>query len=385
MDFAETADQAMLRDTVRKLAAGFGHEYFSRKARGNERTTELWDAVARGGYVGVNVPTRYGGGGMGITELAIVAEELAAQGCPLMLLLVTPAVSATILSRFGTEAQRGKWLPGLASGETRIVLAVTEPDAGSNSHRLTTSATREGDSYRLRGTKHYITGVDEADAVLVLARTAVEAGSGEGRLSLFIVDTDAPGLERTPIPLGFTVPEKQFTLFFDDVTVAADRLVGTEGDGLRQAFEGLNAERIIGAASANGIARYALHKATEYANQRRVWDVPIGSHQGLSHPLAAAKIEVELARLMTQKAAWSHDVGAGAAGEVANMAKYAAAEAALAAIDIAIETHGGNGFAAEFGLTDLWGIARVLRTAPVSREMVLNFIAEHSLGLPRSY
>jgi alkylation response protein AidB-like acyl-CoA dehydrogenase len=267
----------------------------------------------------------------------------------------------------------------------KIVLAVTEPDAGSNSHRLVTVATRNGDSYQLNGTKYFITGVDEADAILVLARTAVEAGSGKGRLSLFIVDSDVPGLERTPIALGFAVPEKQFTLFFDDVTIAADRLVGAEGHGLRQAFEGLNAERIIGAASVNGIARYALGKAAEYANQRRVWDVPIGAHQGLSHPLAAAKIQVELARLMTQKAAWCHDEGVGAAGEAANMAKYAAAEAALAAIDIAIETYGGNGFAAEFGLTDLWGIARVLRTAPVSREMVLNFVAEHSLGLPRSY
>ena len=384
MDFAETADQALLRDAVRRIAADFGHEYYARKARGNQHTTELWDAVARGGYVGVNVPARYGGGGMGISELAILAEELAAQGCPLMLLLVSPGVSATILARFGTEAQQAHWLPGLASGEAKIVLAVTEPDAGSNSHRLATTATRQDGAYRLRGTKHYITGADEADALLVLARTGVEA-DGRGRLSLFVVDADAAGLEQTPIPLGFAVPEKQFTLFFDDVTVATDRLVGSEGDGLRQAFAGLNAERIVGAASANGISRYALARAAEYAGQRRVWDVPIGAHQGLAHPLAAAKIDVELARLMTQKAAWCHDTGAAGVGEAANMAKYAAAESALAAVDAAIETHGGHGFAAEFGLTDLWGIVRALRTAPVSREMVLNFVAEHSLGLPRSY
>src|SRR5262249_29141226 len=157
--------------------------------------------------------------------------------------------------------------------------------------------------------------------------------------------------------------------FFDDVTVAPDRLLGTAGDGLRQVFCGLNPERIIGAAGANGIARYALGKAAAYAGQRRVWDTPIGAHQGIAHPLAMAKIEVELARLATQKAAWAHDQRRADAGEAANMAKYAAAEASLHALDAAIQTHGGNGFATEYGLADLWGMTRVLRTAPVSREM----------------
>jgi alkylation response protein AidB-like acyl-CoA dehydrogenase len=331
------------------------------------------------------VPEAYGGGGMGIGELAVVAEELGAHGCPLMLLMVSPAICATVIARYGTDAQRDRWLPGLAAGELKLSFAITEPDAGSNSHRLATVATRDGDRWRIRGTKYYISGVDEADAILVVTRTGVDQASGRGRLSLFLVDTDAPGLERTLIPLEIAAPEKQFTLFFDDVEVGGDRLLGTEGEGLRQVFLGLNPERIIGAAGINGIARYALGKAAAYANQRQVWGAPIGAHQGLSHPLAAAYVNVELARLMTQKAAWAHDAGLPGAGEAANMAKYAAAEAGLQAIDAAIQTHGGNGFASEYGLADLWGMARVLRTAPVSREMILNYVAEHSLGLPRSY
>jgi alkylation response protein AidB-like acyl-CoA dehydrogenase len=385
MDFGETSEQAMLREAVGRIASKYGHDYFSAKVKSGGRSDELWRDVAAAGFTGVSIPERYGGGGMGIAELAVVAEELATHGCPLMLLMVSPAICGTIIARFGTPEQRDRWLPGLASGERKMVFAITEPEAGSNSHRLATTATREGDGWAIRGTKHFISGVDEADSILVVTRTGTDPASGRGRLSLFIVDTDAPGLTRSVIPLEVAAPEKQFLLFFDGVAVAEDRLLGTEGDGLRQVFNGLNPERIIAAAGANGIGRYALAKAAAYAGQRKVWDAPIGAHQGISHPLAVAKIEVELARLATQKAAWAHDQGRPDAGEVANMAKYAAAEASLHALDAAIQAHGGNGFATEYGLADLWGMTRVMRTAPVSREMVLNFVAEHSLGLPRSY
>ncbi|MCJ7439494.1 MAG: acyl-CoA dehydrogenase, partial [Acidimicrobiia bacterium] len=278
------------------------------------------------------------------------------------------------------------WLPGLASGE-KMVFAITEPDAGSNSHNLSTSATRDGDVYRLRGTKTYISGVDEAAAVLVVARSGTDEETGRARLSLFIVDTGDPRLERTEIPVEIIAPEKQFLLFFDDVEVPRDRLLGDEGAGLRQVFFGLNPERITGAAISAGIGRYALERASEYGRDRSVWGVPIGSHQGVAHPLAQAKIELELARLMTAKAAWLHDHDADrvAAGEAANMAKYAAAEAGLHCLDAAIQTHGGNGMATEYGLADLWGLARLLRIAPISREMILNFVAQQSLGLPKSY
>ena len=268
-----------------------------------------------------------------------------------------------------------------------MAFAITEPDAGSNSHKIATTATRDGDIWRLNGTKYYISGADESEAVLVVTRTGVDEDTGRGRLSLFIVDLDSPGLDKTLIPVEIVAPEKQFTLFFDNVEVPADRLLGTEGDGLRQVFVGLNPERIMTAAMASGIGRYALEKAAAYARDRSVWGTPIARHQGISHPLAKAKIEVELARLMCQKAAWACDAGAdaGVAGEAANMAKYAAAEAALGALDQAIQTHGGNGMSSEYGLADMWGMARLMRTAPVSREMILNFVAQHSLHLPKSY
>jgi alkylation response protein AidB-like acyl-CoA dehydrogenase len=217
-----------------------------------------------------------------------------------------------------------------------------------------------------------------------VARTGEVDAKGRGHLSLFVVDTDAPGFRTAPIPVEMVTPEKQFTLWFDDVALPAERLLGREGDGLKQVFTGLNPERITGAALGNGLGLYALAKASSYARERAVWGVPIGAHQGLSHPLAKARIEVELARLMTWKAAWLFDAGQDA-GEAANMAKYAAAEAALAALDQAIQVHGGNGLSTEFGLADVWFLARLLRTAPVSREMILNFVAEHTLGLPRSY
>ncbi|HMK62444.1 MAG TPA: acyl-CoA dehydrogenase family protein, partial [Acidimicrobiales bacterium] len=344
---------------------------------------ELWDELGAGGYLGVNVPEAYGGGGMGIAELAIVLEELSTQGCPLLLMVVSPAICATIIARFGTEEQCKQWLPPLATGELKMAFAITEPDAGSNSHNISTLATRDGEVYRLKGSKYYISGVDEAAAMLVVVRTGTDE-NGQAKLSLLVVDTDSPRLDKTMIPVEIVAPEKQFTLFFDDVEVPADRLVGTEGDGLRQVFLGLNPERIMSAALANGIGRYALSKAAAYARQRNVWGSPIGRHQGLAHPLAKAKIDVELARLMTQKAAWTYDSG-GDAGEAANMAKYAAGEAALAALDQAIQTFGGNGMASEYGLADMRGAARLIRTAPVSREMILNFVAQHSLQLPKSY
>ena len=386
MDFAETAEQLLLRASVADLAARYGHPYWLGKARAGEKTRELWDEVGRLGYLGVSIPEDYGGGGHGIVELAIVAEELAAAGCPLLFIVVSPAICGSVIGRSGTAEQKERWLPALASGTTKMAFAITEPDAGSNSHRLSTVARRDGDDWILAGRKTYISGVDEADAVLVVGR-AEDARTGTLRPALAIVPTDAPGFEKTLIPVEITGPEKQFALFLDDVRLPADAMVGETADAaLAALFAGLNPERITGAAFANGIGRYALDKASAYANTRQVWGVPIGSHQGLAHPLAQAAIQVELARLMTSKAAWLYDTGDdAAAGEAANMAKYAAAEAALAALDQAIQVHGGNGLATEYGLATLWGATRLVRTAPVSREMILNFVSTHTLGLPRSY
>ncbi|WP_134666863.1 MULTISPECIES: acyl-CoA dehydrogenase family protein [unclassified Amycolatopsis] len=383
MDFDESPEHADLRAAVGKICAGFGDGYFRRVLDEDGRTDELWHALGEAGFVGVNLPEEHGGGGAGITELAIVVEETAAAGMPLLLLLVSAAISGEVLKEFGTPRQQRRWLPAMASGAEKMVFAITEPDAGSNSHQLRTTARRDGDGWVLSGTKYYISGVDEAANLLVVARTGA-SDSGQGEMTLFVVPTDADGLHRSRIPVEMRAPEKQYTLSFDDVRVDDDRRIGEVGDGLRIVFRGLNPERIGGAAIETGIARYALAKAARYANERSVWGTPIGAHQGVAHPLAEAAVDVELARLMTAKAAWLHDAGR-PAGEAANMAKYSAADAALKALDAAIQTHGGNGMATEYGLAHLWGMARLLKIAPVSREMILNYVASHTLGLPRSY
>lgn len=384
MDFQETEETTLLRNGVRQIARRYGHEYYVAQARSGAKAQALWDELAAAGFLGVNLPTAFGGGGAGISELAVVCEELAHAGCPLLLLIVSPAICGTIIAKFGTPEQQNELLPGLASGTRKMAFAITEPNAGSNSHVISTSAVADGDNYRLTGTKYYISGSDEADHILVVAKTGEHAQSGRARISLFVVDAKAPGLTQTLIPVEITAPEKQYTLFFDDVVVPNSRLLGNEGEGLKQVFVGLVPERITGAAIANGIGLYGLDRGARYARERSVWGVPIGAHQGIAHPLAKTKIEVELARLITQKAAWMYDHGLDA-GEAANMAKYAAAEAALAALDQAIQTHGGNGLATEYGLASMWGMARLLRTAPVSREMVLNYVAHHTLALPKSY
>jgi len=382
--YVETDEHGQLREAVRDLASRYGHRYYLEESRNGGSASELWDELSRYGYTSVNLPVEYGGAGAGITELAIVCEELAAAGTPSFMIIVSSAICGELIAEHGTEDQKAAWLPGMVAGTTKMAFSITEPDAGLNTHRLSTTATRNGDVYTLRGAKYYVSGADEADAIVVVTRTGTDPVTGRGLLSVFVVDADAPGLEKQFIPVEMTAPERQYSLFFDDVLVPADRLIGTEGGGLRLLFSGLNPERIMAAALETGIGLYALAKASAYARERVVWDQPIGAHQGVSHPLAKAKIDLELARLMGQKAAWLHDHGLDA-GEASNMAKYAAAEACLQALDQAIQTHGGNGMATEYGLATLWGAARLQRTAPVSREMIFNHIAQHSLGLPRSY
>ncbi|MBW8487744.1 acyl-CoA dehydrogenase family protein [Actinomadura parmotrematis] len=384
MSFIESEERQALRAAVAALGAKYGPDYYIRKAKAGEKTTELWDEAGRLGYLGVNIPEEYGGGGGGIGDLAAVCEELAAAGCPLLLMVVSPAICATIIARSGTADQREHWLPRFADGSVKMAFAITEPDAGSNSHRITTTARRDGDGWVLNGQKTFISGVDEADAVLFVSRS--EDQKGNLRPSLFIVPTDAPGFTWTPIEMEIVSPERQFVCHLDDVRLPYEALVGDEDGGILQLFAGLNPERIMAAAMGAGIGRLALGKAVAYAGDRQVFKSPIGAHQGVAHPLAQGKIELELARLMGQKAAWLYDAGDDmGAGEAANMAKYATAEAAIHCVDQAIQTHGGNGLTSEYGVGMLAGVVRLMRIAPVSREMILNFVAQHSLGLPKSY
>ena len=386
INFSETEEQNALRDAVKALAGKYGQEYIVKQAAAGEKTTELWQDMGKHGFLGVNIPEEYGGGGGGMADLALVLEETTAAGAPLLMMVVSQAICGSIITRCGTEAQKEEWLPKIASGEVTMAFGITEADAGSNSHQITTTATRDGDAWILKGQKTFISGVDEAQQILIVARTA-DAKTGKLKPALFIVPTDADGFSKTVIPMAWQAPEKQFTLFIDDVRVSQDRLVGDEDGGLWQLFAGLNPERIMGAAMSTGIARYALDKAVAYAKERSVWkDQPIGAHQGIAHPLAKVKIELEQARLLWQKAAALYDAGDDfGAGEYANMAKYAGGEISCNATDVAVQTHGGNGMTVEYGLANLLVAARLGRIAPVSREMILNFVAMHSLGLPKSY
>jgi alkylation response protein AidB-like acyl-CoA dehydrogenase len=379
----ETEEHKALRAAVAALGKRHGRDYVRE---------DLWSEAAKLGYLGVNLPEEYGGGGGGIAELSIVLEELGAAGCPLLMMVVSPAICGTVIARFGTDAQKRAWLPALADGTRTMAFGITEPDAGSNSHRITTTARRDPDTgdWLLTGRKVFISGVDIADATLIVGRTET-VSTEEGRTSrvkpcLFIVPRDAEGFTRRQIDMELQAAEKQFELVLDDVRLPADALVGDEDAGLLQLFAGLNPERIMTAAFAIGMGRYALGRAVEYARDRAVWNTPIGAHQAIAHPLAQAHIDLELARLMMQKAAHLYDAGDDVgAGEAANMAKYAAGEACVRAVDQAVHTLGGNGLTREFGLASLITASRVARIAPVSREMILNYVSHQTLGLPKSY
>ncbi|GGX32507.1 acyl-CoA dehydrogenase family protein [Streptomyces chryseus] len=381
----ETEEHTALRSAVAALGKRYGRDYMTTVVREGRHPDTLWAEAAKLGYLGVNLPEEYGGGGGGIAELSIVLEELGAAGCPLLMMVVSPAICGTVIARFGTDAQKAAWLPGLADGSLTMAFGITEPDAGSNSHRITTTARRDGDDWLLTGRKVFISGVDIADATLVVGRTE-DASTGRLKPCLFIVPRDTPGFQRSQIDMELQAPEKQFELVLDDVRLPSEALVGDEDAGLLQLFAGLNPERVMTAAFAVGMGRYAVNRAVEYAKERTVWKTPVGAHQAVAHPLAQAHIELELARLMMQKAARLYDEGDDlGAGEAANMAKYAAAEACVKAVDQAVHTLGGNGLTREYGLASLITAARVARIAPVSREMILNFVSHQSLGLPKSY
>ncbi|MCB0928845.1 MAG: acyl-CoA dehydrogenase family protein [Mycolicibacterium insubricum] len=383
--FIENEERRALRQAVADFAGGYGPEYYLEKARAGQHTSELWNEAGKLGFLGVNLPEEYGGGGAGMYELSLVMEEMSAAGCGLLMMVVSPAINGTIISKFGTEEQKRRWIPGIADGSITMAFAITEPDAGSNSHRITTTARRDGSDWILSGQKVFISGVDQAQAILVVGRTE-EARTGNLKPALFVVPIDTPGMSWTKIDMELVSPESQFQLFFDEVRLPADALVGAEDAAIAQLFAGLNPERIMGSASAVGLGRLAVNKASDYMKTRQVWKQPIGTHQGLAHPLAAIHIELEMAKLMMQKAAALYDSGDDwGAAEAANMAKYAAGEASVRAVDQAVQCHGGNGLTVEYGVASMVTVSRLARIAPISREMILNFVAQTSLGLPRSY
>ena len=384
-NLVDTADHhADLRASVGKLVGKYGRKYFQDAVANGTQPEELWAELGSAGFLGVHIPEAYGGSGGGLAELNIVIEECAAQGCP-MLSLVIASICAPIIEAYGSTELKDKWLPGIATGKLKMAFAITEPDAGSNTHNVSTSARKVDGGWSIQGAKYWTSGIDESDAVMVVAKDPeMETGNGRSALSLFVMPADAPGISYTRIDAAVKSPERQFSVFFDDVRLPEEALVGTRGAGLRQLFVGLNPERVSAAAINNGISRFAIAQAARYANERSVWKTPIGAHQGVAHPLAESYIGVQSARLLAARAAQLFDQGEDA-GEAANMAKFLAAETSLKALDQAIQVHGGNGLSHEYGLADLWFVARLHKTAPVSREMILNYISQHGLGLPKSY
>ena len=381
----DTEEHKALRDTVAKIASSYGQRYFLERSRANEDITELWRDLGDAGLLGVHLPEQYGGGGAGMREAVVVVEELAAHGMPMLIWVISPAMVGSVLAAHGSEQVKQAWLPGIIDGTRKVAFGLTEPDAGSNSHEVKTTATRDGDGWRISGSKYYISAIDQCDAILLVTRDEQLSTPDKRALSIFVIPTDTPGLTYQKIDTSVVSPDKQFTVYFDDVRVGPEALVGEAGKGLRQVFAALNPERVLVGAITAGVGRYAIAKAADYARTREVWSVPIGQHQGVAHPLAETHMNVEVSRLATMHAATLFDQGHPGAGEAANIAKFVGAEAALKALDQAIQTHGGNGLANEYGLSDLWFVTRLMRTAPVSREMVLNYVAQTSLGLPRSY
>ncbi|MFE3055773.1 acyl-CoA dehydrogenase family protein [Nocardia sp. NPDC059239] len=379
-----TQDERLLRRSVSSISRKYGPDYFQKVVDAKTAPTELWNELGNAGFLAVHIPEEYGGGGAGLSELSMVVEETAAAGVPALSAVFSAGVNGTILAQHGTPEQKRRWLRPLAERAAMSSFAITEPDAGTNSFAINTWARPDGDAFVINGMKYYISGMEEAEYVLVVTRTGTDERTGRGRLTLFVVDADAEGISRQVIPTALQVPERQSTVYFEDVRVSADQVIGEVHHGMKAAFAGINAERLLVSSICIGIGRYALDKAVAYANERSVWGVPIGSHQAVAHPLAEAKIAIESAKLMTARACALYDANLNP-GESSNMAKVLGVDAGLHSLDSAIQAHGGNGVALEYQLSNYWFLLRMLKIGPVSKEMVLNFIAEHTLGLPKSY
>ena len=388
MDFALTQEQRMIYEYGDRISKQFDHNYWRGYANKNERPTELYEQITNDGFLGIMVPEAYGGAGQGMTEMLLFMEGLANNGIPLLNLVVGPTMTMGLLAKHASEDMKRRFLPGGCTGDIKFCFAITEPNAGSNSIEITSIAKSDGQGgFKLNGQKVFITDANCADYAMVVTRTTARADVKKKTdgFTIFMVDMKKKGISKTLIEVAFPVPETQWQLFFDNVELTEADVLGEVGKGFNILFDTLNPERIILSGLCTGVGRFALKKAVAYANDRKVFNnTPIGAYQGVQHPLAIARCEIEMASLMALKAAWAFDQGL-PAGEFSNIAKYAGAEAGIHAVDAAIQTHGGNGFTKEYGIYDLYGLVRLLRTAPLNRELVLNYIAEHVMGLPRSY
>lgn len=384
-----TDEQRMIQETVDDLAQTYDHDYWRTCIESGEFLEDLWDELATLGFLGAVVPDEYGGSGMGLPELNVLIERLSRHGLPLFSFVNTTTMAPYLIRLHGSQQLKERLLPGIASGEDYYAFGITEPEAGSNAYRISTTATRTGDTYSVSGQKTFITGAERADYIQLVARSTpyervAEEDKRDGGVVL-IVDMDDPAIEIQPLDLGIPEPLGQYSVYFDDVEVPVENRLGDEDEGFHHVFDALNAERVVVASLSAGLGEYSLGRAADYATDRQVFDEPIGTYQGVQHPLTRAKIDLELAKLATDVAARSFEDGAAESGAYANIAKYAASVAGDDAMDAAMQTFGGNAFSREYGLISLREWTRLFRIAPLNNEMILNQIGESLLGLPRSY
>lgn len=390
MDFRLSDEQKMMIESARRVGTHFGFDYWRRQDAAKAFPSEYWRAVCDAGLCGVALPTEHGGSGLGMLEMALIVEGLAATGGGStvgQLFMINPIFGGVSISRFGNEAMRRELLPKIISGEINCCMALTEPDAGTNTLEIKTFAAAQGDGWVLNGRKIWITGVASARKMLVIARTkkVADSASRTDGLSMFMIDVEREGLTHTPIDKLGTCTLDSSSVFFDNVRIAPDELIGTLHRGWRELLDVLNTERIVTTAGLVGTGELAIKLAVDYANDRKVFgDKPISSYQGLQFPLAQCHVEVESARLLNHKAATNFDMGL-PYGSEANAAKLIAAQAVARATERAMQTMGGMGYAKEYHVERLWRDCRLFRFAPVSEEMILNYVANHDLKMPRSY
>jgi acyl-CoA dehydrogenase len=388
MDFSESEEISEIRQAVRRVCRDYPDEYWRDCDEEHRFPWDFYEAMAKGGWVGIAIPEEYGGGGRGITEASVVLEEVAASGAAMN------GCSALHLSIFGmnpvvkhgSEEMRAKYLPRVANGDLHVAFGVTEPDSGTDTSAIRTFAERDGDHYVVRGQKVWTSKAQDCEKVLLLVRTTKreEAAGRMDGMTLLLADLQSPNVDIRPIPKAGRNAVASCEVRYDDHIVAVADRVGEEGQGFRYLLDGLNPERILVASEALGIGKAAVRRAVEYAKQRTVFDRPIGANQGIAFPLAEAHTRLHAAELAIREASWRYDQGM-SCGEEANEAKWLAADAGYFAADRAVQTHGGFGYAKEYDVERYWRESRLMKIAPVSQEMIMNYVAEHVLGLPRSY
>jgi acyl-CoA dehydrogenase len=385
MNFEFTSEQESIRHAIRSICADFPGEYWRDLDARREYPEEFVEILTQGGWLAAFIPEEFGGIGVGMVEAAIIMEEINRSGCNSAACHAQMYIMGTLL-RHGSEEQKQRFLPSIASGELRLqAFAVTEPNAGSDTTRIETRAERKGDSYIVNGQKNFISRVQHSDLMLLIARTSpYEENNRAGNLSVFIVDLRTAGDQVQAEPLDTMINHETNVVFFEDLLIPVENLIGEEGMGFRYILSGMNAERILIASECIGDGRFFIDQATTYAKEREVFGRPIGQNQGIQFPIAAAFTQIEAAALMTYKAATRYDAGEKISAE-ANMAKYLASEASWNAADVCMSTFGGYGMAIEYDIERKFRETRLYKIAPVANNLVLAFLGHNVLGLPRSY